>query len=159
MANQAPSTISLRGLSGNWGGTSQLWLHPGADAQESQTTAHISSVAQGQVTVIAYTWEFESERQDGMIICPSTIGQDPLRSVWLDSWHMRNDLMLCEATMGHDLVSLQGSYQAPTGPAWGWRIEIETNQDFPALVIRMTNITPDGEEALAVLAQYEPVHG
>jgi hypothetical protein len=46
---------------------------------------------------------------------------------------------------------VQGSYPAPSGPDWGWRITLEqpyTN----ALEMMMTNILPDGTEDLAVRA-------
>lgn len=158
MDDSIRSTTPFQVLSGRWLGTSRLWLYPGADAHESETTARVSSVAQGQLVVIAYTWEFEAAPQDGMIVFPSAIGQKPTKSVWLDSWHMRNDIMFCEGTGDGGLVSLNGSYQAPPGPDWGWRIEIETAED-PVLGIRMFNITPDGEEALAVLARYERMDG
>lgn len=137
-----------------WSGTSRLWLAPGEDAHESQTTAQMSSVGQGQFITIRYRWEFEDEPQDGMIAFRSEMDQALTRAVWLDSWHMRNDIMVCEAMTRDGVVSIQGSYAAPPGPDWGWRIEIETG-DASSLVIRMINITPLGEEALAVLAQYE----
>jgi len=39
------------------------------------------------------------------------------------------------------------------GPDWRWRFEIQTGEsdDFE---LRMYNITPEGDEALAVRAQY-----
>ena len=63
-------------------------------------------------------------------------------------------MMVCEQKQGEKgQVRLEGSYSAPQSPDWGWRIEIEIDADA-SLVIRMINITPEGQEALAVLAQY-----
>ena len=83
------------------------------------------------------------------------LDQNPTGAVWLDSWHMRNEIMICDGTRDdRGVVSLQGSYPAPPGPDWGWRIEIE-NHEGASLVMRMINVSPEGQEALAVLAQYE----
>jgi hypothetical protein len=46
-----------------------------------------------------------------------------------------------------------GSYAAPPGPDWGWRIEIAAEQ-CKALRLVMFNIWPDGKEELAVEAAY-----
>jgi hypothetical protein len=67
---------------------------------------------------------------------------------------MKDDIMVCDATGGGGVVSLRGSYAAPPGPDWSWRIEIEA-EGVSFLLVRMFNITPLGEEALAVLARYE----
>lgn len=62
---------------------------------------------------------------------------------------------MCDGTRDDGgVVSLRGSYPAPPGPDWGWRIELE-NHERASLVMRMINISPEGQEALAVLAQYE----
>ena len=56
------------------------------------------------------------------------------------------------------LVSVHGTYGAGEGPDWGWRITVEA--DGPdAFVMRMFNITPDGEEAPAVEATFTRVEG
>ena len=66
---------------------------------------------------------------------------------WADAWHMQNDLMLLadDPVEGAD-VSAVGSYAAPPGPDWGWRISLHAQPDFR---IVMHNITPDGEEQRA----------
>ena len=50
-------------------------------------------------------------------------------------------------------VSIQGSYAAPPGPDWGWRILIEPRQADSFWMV-MYNISPEGREALAVEATY-----
>ncbi len=141
---------------GKWSGTKQLCLSPAEESYESASTAAVSTVAQGQFVTIAYTWALEDQPQDGLIIFRADIGQEPTTAVWLDSWHMRNDVMICQATMDDSgVVSLQGSYAAPPGPDWGWRIEIETAEPG-SWVMRMINIAPEGQEALAVQAQFQP---
>ena len=144
----------LGNLLGEWSGTNQLWLSPGESAYESKSTAIVSLVAQNQFIKLAYTWAFENEPQDGLIIYRSDFDLHPSGSIWLDSWHLKNEIMLCESTWDDRGVSiLQGSYPAPSGPDWVWRIEIENNTKA-SLNIRMFNVSPEGQEALAVLAQY-----
>lgn len=54
---------------------------------------------------------------------------------------------------GSGEVAVEGSYPAPPGPDWGWRITLE-QPSADALLMRMYNITPDGTAALAVEASY-----
>lgn len=49
---------------------------------------------------------------------------------------------------GSPAATVLGSYGAADGPPWGWRTTFERAGD--RLVVRHFNITPAGEEALAV---------
>lgn len=144
----------LGDLVGTWSGTSRLWLMPGEPGHDSDSVAEVESVAQGQFFILRYTWSYRGDPHDGMVIFPSGADDDPTRAIWLDSWHMANAIMVCDTMRDGDIISLQGSYAAPPGPDWGWRIEIEPAEG-PRLVTRMFNITPESEEALAVLAEYD----
>jgi hypothetical protein len=63
--------------------------------------------------------------------------------------------MSFETEVGDDVqIIMRGSYPAPEGPDWGWRIEIEPKAP-DAFELCLFNIAPDGQEALAVLADYE----
>ena len=73
---------------------------------------------------------------------------------WIDSWHMSDGVMACEGAVDTDgTIDVRGSYAAPPGPDWGWRIVVRP-ADGPALHIVMYNVTPEGEEALAVEATF-----
>ena len=64
--------------------------------------------------------------------------------------------MACEGAVEPDgAIAVRGSYAAPPGPDWGWRIVIRP-AGKPALHIVMYNVTPGGQEALAVEATYAP---
>jgi hypothetical protein len=54
---------------------------------------------------------------------------------------------------GDGQLSAVGSYSAPEGPDWGWRIVVAAGQEG-GFELRMYNIPPDGGEALAVEAKY-----
>ena len=150
------STSQFANMPGNYSGENQLWHEK--DIYESKTSAQAKFIGQGQYLSIAYTWEIEDDPQEGLLIFPETINKTPARSIWIDSWHMRNQIMLCDGTKDdHNLISLLGAYPAPSGPDWGWRIEIEPPEGN-TLVIRMINISPEGQETLAVLAQYRRIN-
>lgn len=146
-------------VTGEWTGTKRLWLSPDEEPHESASTGTVAGIVQGQFVRLSYTWAFEGEDQDGLIVFPLDLSEDPSKAVWLDSWHMGEEMMICEGRSGAaGAVSLRGSYAAPPGRDWGWRIEIDASAE-DALVIRMTNISPEGEESQAVLAEYTRSEG
>ena len=53
---------------------------------------------------------------------------------------------------GGPTLAVKGTYAAPPGPDWGWRIEI--TPDEGTLRVVMFNIWPEGKEALAVETVY-----
>lgn len=146
------NSIQPVNLLGKWEGTSRLF-HEG-DIYDSQSTAEIRTVGQEQFVSIAYAWEIEGEAQDGRITYLSKMKDQPTKATWLDSWHMRDSIMFCEATENQEgTVLLNGSYPAPAGLDWGWRIEVGSDRGG-LLLIRMFNISPTGQEELAVQAEY-----
>lgn len=77
--------------------------------------------------------------------------------VWTDSWHMQNEFMILRAEPAPELlISARGSYAAPPGPDWGWRIALRS--DGPdAFTMLMYNATPEGQEDAAVEVVYSRV--
>lgn len=146
------NSIQPVNLLGKWEGTSRLF-HEG-DIYDSLSTAEIRTVGQEQFVLITYAWEIEGEVQEGQITFVSKIKEQPTKATWLDSWHIRNSIMICEATENQEgTILLNGSYPAPPGPDWGWRIEVGSDRG-DLLLMRMFNISPAGQEELAVQAEY-----
>ncbi len=140
-------------LVGEWTGTNRLWLDPSALARESTTTATVERVAGGFVS-IRTTWEDEGRAHDGLLVV--RLADDPGADtmVWVDSFHTGGAFMTFAGTAGDDgRVTARGSYAAPPGPDWGWRIAVEA-ESADGFRILMHNITPDGEEAPAVEAVF-----
>ena len=80
--------------------------------------------------------------------------EDLVKAIWVDSWHMGDTFMLCQGRPRPARRPLvQGSYAAPPGPDWGWRIILEPGEG-DTLRLVMVNIDPRGKEMLAVEAQY-----
>lgn len=145
---------SLEGAVGAWTGTNKLWFAPGSPAIESATTAEVALAAGGRFLGIRYDWTYEEKAQEGYIL----IGEDPTTGrcdcAWVDSFHNSDRLMpLTGPLTTSAALTARGSYPAPEGPDWGWRITIE-HPTPDALIVRMHNIMPDGPEALAVEASY-----
>jgi hypothetical protein len=143
-----------RELIGEWTGVNRLWLAPTDPVHESKTTASVFLAAQGQFAMMRYTWAENGQPQDGCLTLGGDPGGQTVEGVWIDSWHMAHTFMLCTGRADSDgVISVVGSYGAPPGPDWGWRIVI-TPCIADRFQLRMFNVTPDGEEALAVEASY-----
>jgi hypothetical protein len=144
---------TLMPLAGHWKATHRLWLSPVEPVRESAATAAVAFAAQGQFLTMAYTW-VEDGPQDGLLLMGQETHSNEVKAVWIDSWHERNRFMLCAGGLeAEGAVSVQGAYPAPSGPDWGWRIVVAPQaQDSWRLL--MYNITPDGQEHLAVEAVF-----
>jgi hypothetical protein len=117
---------------------------------DSASTAAVTTVGQRKFVAITYTWEIEGQPQDGLIVFP----EQGTAATWLDSWHMGDSIWVSQASREGDKVVLRGSYPAPPGPDWGWRIEVGLDEG-EKLAIRMFNISPEGQEWPAVTSVYE----
>jgi hypothetical protein len=142
----------LIGLTGRWRGTYRLTVEPGTPTRESQTTAVIAPLARGRFARIDYTWGDRDQPQDGSILFGRDRERGVVTALWVDSWHMSDKVMICEGASG-DSLDVRGSYAAPPGPDWGWRTVIETGEE-DSLRMAMYNVTPEGQEVLAVDAVY-----
>jgi hypothetical protein len=104
---------------------------------------------------LTYTWSHEEVAQEGLILLGYDDKQEIATAAWVDSWHMSSKIMSCQGTIdAQGAIDLRGSYEAPPGPDWGWRIVI-TPKAGKELQMVMYNITPEGAEDLAVKADYK----
>ncbi len=141
-------------LVGQWTGINRLWLSPDDPARESETTASIALVAGQSFATIHYTWEDEGQPQDGLLIVRNAAAPSPEDMTWIDSWHTGGKFMFFRGENDDEgRISGLGSYPAPSGPDWGWRIVLVADT-ADTIRMLMYNITPDGEAALAVEAEY-----
>jgi hypothetical protein len=149
-----PRTVSLSELTGTWRGSGTLFTPWKTPAQtDYDSTAFISQVARN-ILKLEYTWEADGAQQDGLMLLAESKKDGSFSSVWVDSWHQSETFLLSNGTRtaGGD-ITLLGSYPAPTGPDWGWKIILRALGDNN-LEIVMYNISPDGKEELAVRNTY-----
>lgn len=145
---------NLSTLVGQWAGTNRLWMMPTDPAHESDTTMSVATAAQGKFLTMQYTWAFDGESQEGLLILGQESAPDNVKASWVDSWHNGDRIMPCQGGLEEQgLVSVKGSYPAPPGPDWGWQITIQPSPDG-TFMFAMYNITPDGQAHLAVEAVY-----
>jgi hypothetical protein len=139
---------------GDWQGHNSLWLSPQDPVRESAATARIGTVAGGRFLQVNYIWTEQGKPQDGLLMVGVGVGDNAVKAVWVDSWHMGNVMMDCPGTVSQEgRLDVLGAYAAPPGPDWGWRIVLElTEKDQPvdSFKMLMYNIPPEGKEELAV---------
>lgn len=141
-------------LVGEWSGTNRLWLTPADPVRESETTASVALAARGAFATIRYTWADAGEPQDGVLLVRIAPEPSPLDMVWIDSWHTGGKFMEFRSEEDRDgSMSALGSYAAPPGPDWGWRIVVAAEAET-GIQITMYNVSPVGNETLAVEAKY-----
>lgn len=144
----------LQAALGDWEGRNQLWFEPGTDAIECATTAEVRAEASGRMLAVRYQWSHDGKPCEGILLLGDDLKAERCDAAWADSFHNGHRLMpLTGPAAGEGVPDLRGSYPAPPGPDWGWRITLE-QPGADALLMRMYNITPDGTEALAVEASY-----
>jgi len=143
----------LAALGGPWQATYQLRGDPSFES-DSPSAATVSPILGGRFVRVDYTWSDRGRPQEGMLV----IGHEPetgtVTAVWLDTWHNGNRMMVCT---GHMLpqggIDVRGTYPAGPGhPDWGWHTRVELRGTTWAMT--MFNVSPDGDEALAVTADY-----
>lgn len=140
----------LGGLVGDWKGTNVLhvpWMPE--PLKRSDSKAVVRSKMNGQFLSIEYTWSYEGELQEGMLILGSDTQSDAVQAVWTDSWHSKDALMLCNGSFTPEGgISVLGQYAVPEHPDWGWRTDVLQSSNGFRYV--MFNITPEGAEQIAV---------
>ena len=78
---------------------------------------------------------------------------------WIDTFHMGRKVMACMGGLREDgTLDVRGSYTAPPGKDWGWRITVTANPGRELRIV-MHNIDPQGKEELAVEAAHSPADG
>lgn len=136
---------------GSWRGTNKLKdPHSNID-EDSPSTATVTPVLGGRFVRLDYTWSYKGAPQEGSILIGYDAKADTATAHWIDTWHMGNQVMAL-AGPGGSALAVRGTYAAPPGPDWGWRIEITPGEESLRMV--MFNVWPEGKEELAVEAVY-----
>lgn len=148
---------NLSSITGSWKGVNHLWVMPGETSQVSDTSAVVGLVAQGKFITVQYTWEIDRKPQEGLLVIGGRQNEREVHGFWIDSWHNGDDRMILDGMITETGgISVLGSYRVQEGPDWRWRIAIEPQEDGEFLM-KMYNITPQGQEERAVEAVYTRV--
>jgi len=135
---------TLGQLVGEWTGRNQLWLEPGTPAHHSEVSASVTDVARGACIAISYSWEERGAPHAGLLVVRNAAEVGAEDMVWVDSFHTGGQFMRLrgEADAAGRIAAL-GSYAAPEGPDWGWRIVLGSG-GADELQLLMYNIAPGG---------------
>jgi Protein of unknown function (DUF1579). len=144
-------------LIGEWTGANRLhapWIAENP-ITDSDSKAKIEFSAQGRFLKIEYDWAFQGEKQEGLILLGIEKETNSVKAFWIDSWHMGDKFMVSEGTESENgTISLKGFYKVLDHPDWGWRTVLES-ENPSSFKITMYNVSPEGEESLAVEANYQ----
>jgi len=150
---------ALAACAGSWRGTNTLQDPHNNIAEDSVATATVTPVLGGRFVRLDYTWGYKDKPQEGSLLIGFDKQEDTVTAHWIDTWHMSDKVMVCTGSSpSGPTYAVRGSYAAPPGPDWGWRIEI-TPDGGQALRLVMYNIWPEGKEDLAVEATYTRAPG
>ncbi len=143
----------LTTATGRYSGKNTLYDPHTGKPDETDSTLRITPVLGGRFARVDYTWSYQGEPQEGSLL----FGYDPQAGAasgyWIDTWHMGKKGLTCHGRPpSGGTIGVRGSYEAPPGPDWGWRIEL-TIADRTLKIVH-TNIHPDGKEEPAVTADY-----
>lgn len=145
----------LEPLSNLWEGTKELYLKPEEPPLTSASNLTIMPVAKGTFMQLTYTWSYEGRSHEGFLILNTR--NEVATGAWGDSFHQSGSVMHLEGSVDKKgMINVLGSYPAPPGPDWGWRIVVDAS-DRAVLLITMYNIWPEGQEDIAVFVRYAPV--
>ncbi|HKS26330.1 MAG TPA: DUF1579 family protein [Pyrinomonadaceae bacterium] len=140
---------------GDWAGDNMLrlsWLEP--QEYHSPSELSVRQTVGGKYLAFTYTWSHEDGAQEGLLLIGYDGKNKVVNAVWVDSWHVsEKPLTLSGADDERGKIDLRGTYEIPNHPDWGWRIVISTLEE--TLKIVMYNVSPEGEEDLAVRADYK----
>lgn len=141
------------GLVGEWQGTKQLYFSPPpAPAISSPSKLSVRPVAGDSFLQFDYDWTYEGETQRGVLLFGAD-EENAASAAWIDSFHMSSKVMPLLGTVAVGTAELRGSYAAPPGPDWGWRITVRSVSPGELQIV-MHNISPEGQEDLAVQIDY-----
>jgi len=152
----------LAALEGTWHATYRLRGDPSFES-DTPTSATVVPVLGGRFVRIDYSWDHDdvldaAGPQYGSLLIghePAVAPEPgPVTAIWIDGWHNDRTTMVCHGSLlesgGIDVFGTWGG--ADGSPPWGWRTRIEPGD--AGWSMRMWVVTPEGEEAPAVEADY-----
>ena len=141
---------------GRWSGTNRLIVDPAQPGEDSASTLSVAPIHGGRFAHVDHTWSYQGTPQEAALLIGCESDDGPVTIHWIDTWHMGRKVMSLHGPVTSDgAIDVRGSYAAPPGTDWGWRIVIRAHAPHQ-VELKMFNIEPGGAEHLAVEATYAP---
>lgn len=142
----------LARLAGDWSGVAKTYLDPAKPPVEARWEGRMASVLGGRFLRFEYRSDIQGAPIAGELLIAFESGEKLWRMSWVDSFHTGSAILVSTGDGGAEAspVSVSGTYfAAPGHPHWGWRTELG-DREPEQLVIRMFNVSPEGQEDLGV---------
>lgn len=144
------SPTILSNLPGAWSGRKFLWMSPEDPERVSACSVQVSTAVKNQALCVQYSWTFDATPHEGLLVIGFSGQSNEIEAILMDSFHTGSRFMPFKGRLQADgAVTLLGSYPAPEGPDWGWRIFVDPGSS-EVFRIAMYNIPPGSEEIPAV---------
>jgi hypothetical protein len=128
----------LANAAGRWHGTNKLQDPHSGKEDETQSTATMTAESD-RTFRLEYTWSYHGKPQSGSLRIK--VESDGVTASLTDTWHTGNQPMAFTGLPPNSAtVSIRGTYPAPPGPDWGWRIDLTPEKERLRMV--MWNIWP-----------------
>lgn len=146
----------LNQLVGEWEGVTRTWFEPDKIADESPWRGTIRPALGGRFVVHEYEGSMQGKPLSGVAIYGYHLDQDRYEMAWVDSFHNGSGIMFSRGANEGRGFGVRGSFEAPSGPPWGWRTEIQLPEP-DRLVITHYVIPPGEQEARSVETVYRRI--
>lgn len=145
----------LARMAGRWEGVCRLWFERDMLVAEVPQQGRLLPILRGRFLQHDYVWSFDERPQKGIALIGHHVDERRWECAWADSFHTGSAMMFSvspDASQAIDLIDVLGRH--PGGRSrWGWRTLFEQPAD-DRLLITMRNVSPDGEETIAVEVDY-----
>jgi hypothetical protein len=141
----------LMALFGSYRGQISTYLDPAAAPERSLGELHVTPLFGGRWLRLEQSGTVMGKPHAGEMLLGYHRDAAQFESCWVDSFHTGSAMMFSTGDVRADgVIAVTGSYIA-SRERWGWRTELHLGEE---LFVRAVNISPAGEESLAIEARW-----